>query len=143
MPLTICPDCGNRISTSALACPGCGRPVKSPAAGKCPDCGAPLNGDGICIYCRPKPEPGLPVSPPKVRNYIVLSVLMTAFLCLPFGIAAVISSTQVDALVRSGEFDKARAASHRTRALLVWGFVVTFVTFMSYGFMCGRFGKLL
>ncbi len=27
MPLTTCPDCNREISTSAAACPGCGRPM--------------------------------------------------------------------------------------------------------------------
>lgn len=142
MPLISCPDCGHSVSTGALACPGCGMPMKPPA-GKCPDCGAPLNTGGTCAYCRPQPQPRLPEEVPRVRNYIVLSVLMTAFLCLPFGIAAIISSTQVDALVKAGEIQKARAASHRTRSLLLWGFVVTVLTAMSYGFMCGSLGKLL
>ncbi len=28
MPLIICPDCGQKISTRAAACPGCGAPTK-------------------------------------------------------------------------------------------------------------------
>jgi rRNA maturation protein Nop10 len=30
MPLTECPDCGHKVSTLALACPSCGRPMKEP-----------------------------------------------------------------------------------------------------------------
>jgi len=32
MPLTTCPDCHREVSTEALACPGCGRPMKAPEA---------------------------------------------------------------------------------------------------------------
>ncbi|MFO7627181.1 MAG: CD225/dispanin family protein [Candidatus Fermentibacteraceae bacterium] len=143
MPLITCPDCGNMVSTSASVCPRCGRPaVPRVNAGKCPDCGAPLNPDGTCTYCRSKSVPVPREAPPKVANYIVLSVLMTAFCCLPFGIAAVISATQVDALLKSGEYEKARAASDRTKALLVWGFVITLLTYLSYGLMCGSLRKL-
>lgn len=28
MPLISCADCGQKVSTSAAACPSCGRPVK-------------------------------------------------------------------------------------------------------------------
>lgn len=31
MSLVICPDCGNEISTAAVACPKCGRPMSPPA----------------------------------------------------------------------------------------------------------------
>lgn len=31
MSLIICPDCGNEVSTSAVACPKCGRPMSPPA----------------------------------------------------------------------------------------------------------------
>lgn len=142
MPLITCPDCGNMVSTSASNCPKCGRPANPRvSAGKCPDCGAPLNADGTCTYCRAKPVPIPREAPPKVANHIVLSVIMTAFCCLPFGIAAVISATQVDALLKSGEYEKARAASDRTRALLVWGLVITLLTYLSYGLMCGSLKK--
>ena len=30
MPLTTCPDCHREVSTEAVACPGCGRPMKAP-----------------------------------------------------------------------------------------------------------------
>lgn len=45
MALTTCPDCEHQISTSAAACPQCGRPMQSAkpegAAGDgCPHCGS-------------------------------------------------------------------------------------------------------
>ncbi len=142
MSLFRCPDCGNMVSTSASACPGCGRPNGSGVVpGKCPDCGAPLDASGACGYCRPKPLPVPREAPPKIHNHIVAAVLVTSFCCVPFGIAAIISSTQVDALVRSGEYAKAQAASERTKALLVWGVVVTLLTYISYGLMCGWLQK--
>lgn len=143
MPLITCPDCGNMVSTSASACPRCGRPSTPRASsGKCPDCGAPVNADGTCPYCRPRQAPPPREAPPRIPSHIVLSVLMTAFCCLPFGVAAVISATQVDALMKSGDYAKARAASDRTKALLIWGFVVTLLTYLSYGIMCGKLEKL-
>lgn len=32
MPLTTCPDCDREISTTAAACPHCGRPMQADAA---------------------------------------------------------------------------------------------------------------
>ncbi len=72
---------------------------------------------------------------------MVPAVLMTSFCCLPFGIAAVISAASVDALVKSGDYPGARAASERTKAILIWGTVVTLLTYLSYGLMCGVFEK--
>jgi TM2 domain-containing membrane protein YozV len=33
MPLTTCPDCNKQVSTEAVVCPGCGRPMKAPSSG--------------------------------------------------------------------------------------------------------------
>jgi hypothetical protein len=43
MGLTTCPDCGQRVSTSAAACPHCGRPL---------DTAGPANQPApACRYC--------------------------------------------------------------------------------------------
>ncbi len=45
---------------------------------------------------------------------------------------------------RPGEIRRlpgARAASERTKAILIWGTVVTLLTYLSYGLMCGVFEK--
>jgi hypothetical protein len=48
-------------------------------------------------------------SPPQ--NYLVWSILTTLFCCLPFGIAAIVKSSQVDGLWRSGDVAGAHKAS--------------------------------
>jgi TM2 domain-containing membrane protein YozV len=34
MALTTCADCGHQVSTEALSCPGCGRPISASTSGK-------------------------------------------------------------------------------------------------------------
>jgi hypothetical protein len=48
-------------------------------------------------------------TPPQ--NHLVWSILTTLFCCLPFGIAAIVKSSQVDGLWRSGDVAGAHKAS--------------------------------
>ncbi len=49
--------------------------------------------------------------PPKPNNCLVWSILVTIFCCLPFGIVAIVKSSQVDTLWTSGNYDAARKAA--------------------------------
>ena len=49
--------------------------------------------------------------PPKPNNYLVWSILVTIFCCLPFGIVAIVKSSQVDTLWTSGNYDAARKSA--------------------------------
>jgi len=40
MPLVTCPDCQREVSSSAAACPGCGRPMDRADTAACPHCGS-------------------------------------------------------------------------------------------------------
>lgn len=49
--------------------------------------------------------------PPKPDNYLAWSILATIFCCLPFGIVAIVKSSQVDSLWTTGNYDAARKAA--------------------------------
>lgn len=47
--------------------------------------------------------------PPK--NYLVESILVTIFCCLPFGIAGIVNATKVESLYSAGDIAGAEAAA--------------------------------
>lgn len=75
----------------------------------------------------PPPPPGYPFQPsmgmPPARpdSYLVWSILVTLFCCLPFGIAAIVSSAKVDSLYASGRYAEAAAASASAKRWSIWG----------------------
>lgn len=53
--------------------------------------------------------------PPKPDNYLVWSILMTVFCCLPLGIVALIKSTAVDSAYASGNYELANQNSQEAK----------------------------
>ena len=51
----------------------------------------------------------------KPNNYLVWAILTTLLCCLPFGIVAIIKSTQVDTLWASGKYDEAYASADASK----------------------------
>jgi len=51
----------------------------------------------------------VPQTPPK--NWLVESILVTIFCCLPFGIAGIVFASQVNSKFASGDYDGALKAS--------------------------------
>ena len=49
--------------------------------------------------------------PVKVPNYLVQSILVTLFCCLPFGIVAIVKASNVNSLVAAGNIAGAQEAS--------------------------------
>lgn len=49
--------------------------------------------------------------PQKPDNYLVWSILVTLFCCLPFGIAAIVYSSRVDSEWNAGRYDAAKDAA--------------------------------
>ncbi|HEX8277860.1 MAG TPA: CD225/dispanin family protein [Segetibacter sp.] len=54
-------------------------------------------------------DPSLPQTPPK--NWLVESILVTIFCCLPFGIAGIIFASQVNNKFAAGDYQGAAKAS--------------------------------
>lgn len=51
----------------------------------------------------------------NVPNYLVQSILVTIFCCLPSGIAAIIFSSQVNTKLAVGDYDGARESSRKAK----------------------------
>ena len=75
----------------------------------------------------PPPPPGYPPQPPAGRapsNYLVWSILVTIFCCIPFGIVAIVKSSQVNGLWAQGRYAEAQASADSARKWIIWSVVV-------------------
>jgi len=97
----------------------------------CPQCGTGnAEGAAVCAKCgaslvRPLPPqvvvpPGYSAQPgQQVPNYLVQSILVTLFCCLPLGIAAIVYAAQVNGKLQAGDMAGAMAASKNAK-LFCW-----------------------
>jgi hypothetical protein len=59
-------------------------------------------------------------APPK--NWLVESILVTLFCCLPFGIVGIVHASKVESLFNRGDFDGAADASQKAKKWTTLGF---------------------
>ncbi len=74
----------------------------------------------------PPPPPGYPPQQPAGQapnNYLVWSILVTIFCCLPFGIVAIVKSSQVNGLWAQGRYAEAQASADSAKKWVVWSVV--------------------
>ncbi|WP_299525163.1 CD225/dispanin family protein [uncultured Lutibacter sp.] len=55
------------------------------------------------------------------KNYLVESILVTIFCCLPFGIAGIVFASQVNTKFSSGDYQGAQEASENAKKWMKWG----------------------
>lgn len=65
---------------------------------------------------------GQPSSTHKPDNYLVWSILVTLFCCLPLGIAAIVNAAKVDGLWASGDYYGAQQAARQAKKWCAWSF---------------------
>lgn len=51
----------------------------------------------------------------RVPNYLVQSILVTLFCCLPFGVVAIIYAAQVNSKLQVGDYEGAVKASNTAK----------------------------
>lgn len=76
------------------------------------------------------PPPGYPPQPPAghaPNNYLAWSILVTIFCCIPFGIVAIVKSSQVNGLWAQGRYVEAQASADSARRWVTWSAIVGFV----------------
>ena len=64
-------------------------------------------------------HPEIPICP---KTWLVESILVTLFCCLPFGIVGIIKASQVDSAFRAGDFIGAQQNSKDAGKWTKWGF---------------------
>jgi hypothetical protein len=107
----------------------------------CRKCGAQNDENAYrCLQCGDTLQHPVAASPPReIPNYLVQSILVTVFCCLPFGIPAIVYAAQVNGKIAAGDIQGAINASN-TAKMWVWlsfGFglawVVLYIGFVVLG----------
>ena len=86
----------------------------------CPKCGT-QNEDNAwkCVKCGEVLQSSTAVPQERVPNYLVQSILVTVFCCLPFGIAAIVYAAQVNGKLQAGDIAGATESSRKAK-LFSW-----------------------
>lgn len=106
-----CPRCGTEYAQGMRYCPACGHDLASPWGPQQPQ-------------YEPRPQQGY-YRP--VKNYLVESILVTIFCCLPVGIAAIIYAAQVDGAVQRGDIAGAQRSANLAKNLTIASLVLGLV----------------
>lgn len=85
------------------------------------------------------PPPGYPPQQPPAgqapNNYLVWSILVTLFCCLPLGIVAIVKSSQVNGLWAQGRYAEAQTSAESAKKFVVWSAVIGVVIFVIYAIL--------
>lgn len=103
-----CPTCGTEISPNARFCPKCGTPRDETIEKK-------TNNQIAC---------------PK--TYLVESILVTLFCCLPFGIMGIINAANVSSSFAAGRYQEAEEASLKAKKYLKLGIIIAGAAWLIY-----------
>ncbi|HET7932326.1 MAG TPA: CD225/dispanin family protein [Rhodanobacteraceae bacterium] len=104
--MAYCRNCGQPNADDAAFCSACGTAIRQPTA---PPSGQPA--------APATPAAALPVAgtPDYVPNYLVPSILLMLFCCLPGGIVALVYASSVNGRLAQGDRAGAIAASKSAR----------------------------
>ena len=69
---------------------------------------------------------------PCPKTWLVESILVTLFCCLPFGIVGIVKASQVESLFRQGNFPAAKKASDDAGKWTKWGFICGLLGILIY-----------
>lgn len=70
--------------------------------------------------------------PPQPKNWLVESILVTLFCCLPFGIAGIINASKVDSRYAGGDYEGAERSAAEAKKWTKIGFIVGLVGIALY-----------
>jgi len=107
-----------------MYCTKCGQPNADNAA-NCVKCGEPLTGG--------TGGGGGPVV--SIPNYLVHSILVTLFCCLPLGIAAIVYAAQVNSKVSAGDIAGAQESSAKAKKFCWLAFGIGLAFQILYGIL--------
>jgi nitrate reductase NapE component len=71
----------------------------------------------------------------KPHNYLIESILVTLFCCLPLGVVAIVHASQVDSKYFAKDFDGAEYASSQARFWMLFSFFSILVPMLLVGFV--------
>lgn len=70
--------------------------------------------------------------PGAVPNYLVQSILVTLFCCLPFGIVSIVYAAQVNSKLAAGDYAGALDASRKAKTWSLWSFGIGLLFTVGY-----------
>jgi hypothetical protein len=105
-----CENCGCLIDDSATVCPRCGQSTTGASPYASPGAYQPAG----------QYDPGAMGLP--VPTYLVQSILMTLFCCMPFGIVAIVHAAKVESKQSAGDYEGALLASNSAKKWCWIGF---------------------
>jgi len=82
---------------------------------------------------------------PIPKNWLIESILVTIFCCLPFGIAGIVYATKVESLYYSGDYAAAEKASKEAKKWTIVGliaFPIILILYFIFVFGLGFMGAL-
>lgn len=68
----------------------------------------------------------------EVPNYLVQSILVTLFCCLPFGVVAIVFAAQVNSKLEAGDYEGAVEASNKAKLFCWISFGISAVALVLY-----------
>jgi hypothetical protein len=102
----------------------------------CPNCGAEVSEKAVvCVKC------GVGLTSATQRNvgnqplpktWLVESILVTLFCCLPFGIAGIVNAANVSSKFGAGDFEGAERASLQAGKWTKWAFWIGIIGVIIY-----------
>lgn len=76
--------------------------------------------------------PDAPMNHIMPKTWLVESILVTCFCCLPFGIVGIINATKIESLFLNGDYEQALAKSSEAKKWTLWGFFLSLIGFGVY-----------
>ncbi|GAB1309004.1 CD225/dispanin family protein [Urechidicola sp. KH5] len=68
----------------------------------------------------------------RPKNYLVESILVTIFCCLPLGVVGIVFASQVNSKFDSGDIDGANRASQDAKKWMKWGLISGIIVAVAY-----------
>ena len=81
-----------------------------------------------------QPMTGVPMQP---KTWLVESILVTLFCCLPLGIVGIIKAANVSSLYNAGRYQEAEQSSQEAGKWTKWGFWLGLIGGILYGIVVG------
>ena len=71
------------------------------------------------------------------KTWLVESILVTLFCCLPLGIVGIIKAANVSSLYHAGRYQEAEQSSREAAKWTKWGFWLSLIGGILYGIVVG------